>query len=131
MPQFDKITFFNQVFWLFIFFSMSYILFLKLFLPKLAQLMKARTKVLSKSGNRIDEFSLEQQNTNLAFNSLIEKLIFMVKENTLSSGNNSSDWVKFNKLELSNNKLVKPNLLLEKAIYKQIVLDYLLSKNKK
>ena len=60
MPQFDKITFFNQVFWLFFFFQ-PLILFLKLFLPKLAQVLKARTKKLAKGSSGIDSFVVEQQ----------------------------------------------------------------------
>jgi len=46
MPQFDKITFFNQVFWLLSFFSTFYLVFLKFFLPKLSSILKARTKKL-------------------------------------------------------------------------------------
>lgn len=46
MPQFDKITFFNQVFWLLSFFSVFYLIFLKFFLPKLSSILKARTKKL-------------------------------------------------------------------------------------
>lgn len=46
MPQFDKITFFNQVFWLLSFFSAFYLVFLKFFLPKLSSILKARTKKL-------------------------------------------------------------------------------------
>ena len=44
MPQFDKITFFNQIFWLFVFFSGYYLLLLKVFLPKLGAVLKARAK---------------------------------------------------------------------------------------
>jgi hypothetical protein len=44
MPQFDKITFFNQIFWLFVFFSGYYLLLLKVFLPKLGAVLKARSK---------------------------------------------------------------------------------------
>lgn len=46
MPQFDKITFFNQVFWLFFFFSGFYLIILKVFLPRLSSILKARTTLL-------------------------------------------------------------------------------------
>ena len=46
MPQFDKITFFNRVFWLLSFFSVFYLIFLKFFLPKLSSILKVRTKKL-------------------------------------------------------------------------------------
>lgn len=130
MPQFDKITFFNQVFWLFVFFSASYIVFLKVFLPKLAQLMKARTKISSKGTTQVDKFITEQHDTSSFFNSSVEKLMISVKEDVISSKSNLSAWVELNKLGLNKEKLNKSNSLLEKAIYKQGVLDYLLSKNK-
>jgi F0F1-type ATP synthase membrane subunit b/b' len=48
MPQFDKITFFNQIFWLFFFFTGYYFLLLKIFLPKLCSVLKIRNKKLQK-----------------------------------------------------------------------------------
>lgn len=44
MPQFDIASFFNQVFWLSIFFSVFYFLILKFFLPDFASCLKARYK---------------------------------------------------------------------------------------
>ena len=49
MPQFDKITFFNQIFWLLLLFGTFYILLLRLFLPGLGSVLKARNKKLFKS----------------------------------------------------------------------------------
>ena len=49
MPQFDKITFFNQLFWLFFFFSGFYLVLLHYFLPKLSSVLKARQKMLKNS----------------------------------------------------------------------------------
>lgn len=46
MPQFDKITFFNQLFWLLFFFSGFYLVLLHYFLPKLSSVLKARQKML-------------------------------------------------------------------------------------
>ena len=44
MPQFDKITFFNQIFWLILIFSSFYFILLKNFLPKIGSVLKARNK---------------------------------------------------------------------------------------
>ena len=99
MPQFDKITFFNQVFWLFFFFSASYIIFLKLFLPKLAQVLKARTKKLAKGSSGIDSFVVEQQDASAFFNSSVEKLMSLVKDDLSEFKNKSTTWVETNKFK--------------------------------
>ena len=44
MPQFDKITFFNQIFYFTIIFFSFYLLVLKILLPKIAFILKARKK---------------------------------------------------------------------------------------
>ncbi len=52
MPQFDKITYFNQIFWLLVFFLAFYFNLLKHILPLLAFSLKTRKKVslVSSSG---------------------------------------------------------------------------------
>ena len=45
MPQFDKITYFNQIFWLLVFFLAFYFNLLKHILPLLAFSLKTRKKV--------------------------------------------------------------------------------------
>ena len=45
MPQFDKITYFNQIFWLLVFFLAFYFNLLKHVLPLLAFSLKTRKKV--------------------------------------------------------------------------------------
>ncbi len=47
MPQFDKITFFNQIFWLLLTFSGFYFLILKNLLPALASGLKTRKKLVT------------------------------------------------------------------------------------
>jgi F0F1-type ATP synthase membrane subunit b/b' len=130
MPQFDKITFFNQVFWLFVFFSASYVIFLKVFLPKLAQVLKARTKKLSKGSSGVDNFLAEQQDATAYFNNSVEKLMTLVKDDLTEFKNKSSEWVETNKLTLTKNELSQSNSSLEKAIHKQIVLDYKLTNSR-
>jgi hypothetical protein len=74
MPQFDKITFFNQIFWLFIFFSGFYLIALKIFLPKLSSVLKARTKKLQKGSEGVVFFYKEQDKVTELFNSSIENM---------------------------------------------------------
>ena len=47
MPQFDKITFFNQIFWLTISFLSFYFIILKGLLPVLAVSLKTRKKLIN------------------------------------------------------------------------------------
>ena len=66
MPQFDKITFFNQIFWVFILFVLFYLILLKGYLPKIAIILKARLKKL------VNSISLPESN-NLEKNFIISK----------------------------------------------------------
>nr|YP_010455087.1 ATP synthase F0 subunit 8 [Vischeria punctata]AML60739.1 ATP synthase F0 subunit 8 [Vischeria sp. CAUP Q 202]UUA03923.1 ATP synthase F0 subunit 8 [Vischeria punctata] len=45
MPQFDKVTFFNQIFWFLIIFFFLYFISLKTLLPSLGVGLKTRTKL--------------------------------------------------------------------------------------
>jgi F0F1-type ATP synthase membrane subunit b/b' len=47
MPQFDKITFFNQIFWFLLAFFSFYFLVLKSVLPVIASSLKTRKKIIN------------------------------------------------------------------------------------
>ena len=47
MPQFDKITFFNQIFWFLLAFLTFYFIILKSLLPVLAASLKTRKKIVN------------------------------------------------------------------------------------
>ncbi len=47
MPQFDTMSFFNQVFWLILIFFNFYVVVLRFMLPILASSLKSRNKNLS------------------------------------------------------------------------------------
>ena len=47
MPQFDKITFFNQIFWFLLAFLSFYFIILKGLLPVLAARLKTRKKIIN------------------------------------------------------------------------------------
>jgi len=79
MPQFDKITFFNQVFWLFFFFSGFYLILLTTFLPRISSVLKVRIKKLQKGTEGILLFSKEQDTVTNLFNLFLEKLSILSK----------------------------------------------------
>jgi hypothetical protein len=74
MPQFDKITFFNQIFYLFLSFSGFYLIFLGIFLPKLSSVLKVRAKKLQKGCSGSLWFFEEQKIVITSFDIGIEKL---------------------------------------------------------
>jgi len=93
MPQFDKITFFNQIFWLFFFFSSFYLILLKVFLPKLSSVLKARTKKLQKGSEGAASLAEEQTQVIENFNSSIEEMSLVVKNSVADSTEKLNFWV--------------------------------------
>jgi len=127
MPQFDKITFFNQIFWLFFFFSGFYFIFLKIFLPKLSSILKARAKKLQKGLFGVASFSKEQDFATTSFNFLIEKMSSVVKSSVQNSSDKMVVWTESALKTINYENLNNSNFLLEKLIHKQIATTHLLS----
>ena len=126
MPQFDKITFFNQLFWLFIFFSGFYLISLKVFLPKLSSVLKARTKKLQKGSEGLTSFNEELVDVNTSFNSSIEEMSVVVKTSISDFKDKTDLWVDSAVTNLNKEELESSNVALEKALHKQIAISYLL-----
>lgn len=87
MPQFDQISFLNQIFWLLIIFYILYFIFTYYFFPQLLAILKYRKKVLRKK-----LIFLEQQQINILiikknFNNIytnISLIYFQNKSNYLN-----------------------------------------------
>jgi F-type H+-transporting ATPase subunit b len=129
MPQFDKITFFNQIFWLFVFFSGYYLLLLKVFLPKLGAVLKARSKKLQKGTEGVVGFKQEQEEVSIVFNNSIEKMSSVVKQTISDSTAKTDSWVASSIQDINKENLVEGNSLVENTLYKQLVISYLTKKN--
>ena len=129
MPQFDKITFFNQIFWLFVFFSGYYLLLLKVFLPKLGAVLKARSKKLQKGTEGVVGFKQEQEEVSVVFNNSIEKMSSVVKKTISDSTAKTDSWVASSIKEINKENLVEGNSLVENTLYKQFVISHLTKKN--
>jgi len=116
MPQFDKITFFNQIFWLILFFSSFYFSCLKIVLPALSSVIKVRNKKLQKATTRSSSSELTEVLTTL--NSAFEEQFSITKSYVTNSTEKISFWGNSdNYLEKSNNsseKLFFSNLNLIK-----------------
>jgi F0F1-type ATP synthase membrane subunit b/b' len=129
MPQFDKITFFNQIFWLFVFFSGYYLLLLKVFLPKLGAVLKARSKKLQKGTEGVVGFKQEQEQVSVVFNNSIEKMSSVVKKTISDSTAKADSWVVSSIQEINKENLVEGNSLVENTLYKQLVISHLTKKS--
>jgi len=129
MPQFDKITFFNQIFWLFVFFSGYYLLLLKVFLPKLGAVLKARSKKLQKGTEGVVVFKQEQEQVSVVFNNSIEKMSSVVKKTISDSTAKTDSWVVSSIQEINKENLVEGNSLVENTLYKQLVISHLTKKS--
>ena len=127
MPQFDKITFFNQLFWLFIFFSGFYLISLKVFLPKLSSVLKARTKKLQKGSEGLTSFNDELKHVNVSFNSSIEEMSAVVKTSVSDFKEKTDTWVDSAVETINKEELKSSNAFMEKALHKQIAVTHLLS----
>jgi F0F1-type ATP synthase membrane subunit b/b' len=129
MPQFDKITFFNQIFWLFVFFSGYYLLLLKVFLPKLGAVLKARSKKLQKGTQGVVGFKQEQEEVSVVFNNSIEKMSGLVKQTIADSTAKTDSWVASSIQQINKENMTGGNSLVENTIYKQFVISHLTKKN--
>lgn len=128
MPQFDKITFFNQIFWLFIFFSGSYLILLKVFLPRLGETLKIRVKKLQKGSTGVDRYITEEESvlneSKLALLSTSDVLKLMVN----SSIENGDSWLGKEAALLKRRSLKRSNSSFELSLYKKNLENYVLSR---
>ena len=120
MPQFDKITFFTQLFWLFFFFLGFYLVFLKTFLPKLASVLKARVKKLQKGVEGVSIFAEEQEATTSTFNTSLENIFSIVKNSVIVFKEKMSLWSDSGVQTLNANNLSSSNSEIEKAFHKNL-----------
>ncbi len=120
MPQFDKITFFNQVFWLIFFFSGFYFLCLKTLLPTLSSVLKVRNKKLQKGTTTASSSELLGVLTTL--NSTFEEQFFITKSYIQNSTEKISFWGN------SENYFQRSNNFSEKLFFSSLNLNKIHSK---
>ena len=93
MPQFDKITFFNQIFWLIVIFSGFYFILLKNFLPKISSVLKARNKKLLKSNVLAEQFKLEESSVLTDSNRIFVGAASLCRTNLFNGAAKSNEWL--------------------------------------
>jgi hypothetical protein len=120
VPQFDKITFFTQIFWLFFFFLGFYLIFLKTFLPKLASVLKVRVKKLQKGVEGVSIFAEEQEAATSSFNQALENIFSTVKNSVSLFKEKMSIWSDSGVQALNTKNLTLSNNEIEKAFHKNL-----------
>lgn len=114
MPQFDKFTFFNQIFWLILTFSGFYVILLKNYLPKIGSVLKARNKKLLQSNNLAEKFKVEETAISEGSSRLFQETSALCRESVLNSFEKSNSW-----LFLSNQNLFVADLKTTRLNYLQ------------
>ena len=105
MPQFDKITFFTQIFWLTIIFFGFYFIMLQIFLPKIAAVLKTRKKKLSIGANGVSNLNKEQFSVLNFRNNFVQNFTNNAKNNLIFIVSSSISWLLFSLLETNTSNL--------------------------
>lgn len=106
MPQFDKITFFTQIFWLTIIFFGFYFLTLQIFLPKIAAVLKSRKKKLSSGSTGVFNLNEEQFSVVNIRNTFVQNFIEDAKSSLGSKVSLGVSWLSFYLTQPNNKDLV-------------------------
>jgi hypothetical protein len=93
MPQFDKITFLNQLFWLAALFTVFFFLCNNFFFPQICGVLKGRYKKLQKKSGFLLPFTKELKNTSVNANFIFDKAIFSIKSSTSRSVEKTSQCI--------------------------------------
>ena len=101
MPQFDKITFFTQIFWLTIIFFGFYFIMLQVFLPKIAAVLKTRKKKLSIGVDGVSTLNKEQFATITFRNNFVQNFTNTSKNNLTLVVSASVFWLLNSVLEIN------------------------------
>ena len=122
-----KLLFLTKFFGYLFFFSGFYLISLKVFLPKLSSVLKARTKKLQKGSDGLTSFNDELKDVNVSFNSSIEEMSAVVKTSVSDFKDKTDTWVDSAVDTINKDSLKASNSVMEKALHKQISVNHLLT----
>jgi|TARA_B110000977_G_C11080930_1_gene492920 hypothetical protein len=109
MPQFDKVTFFAQLFWLSITFYGFYMITIQTFLPGLARILKVRTKKLKHGVKASSSFADERESTVASYENIFVKSANEARDLLTDLSNSGSSWLGKSCSDINNKDLVKLN----------------------
>jgi F0F1-type ATP synthase membrane subunit b/b' len=105
MPQFDKLTFFTQIFWTTLVFFTFYCITVRIFLPRLGTILKIRKKKLALGSQGVHIFNDEQSSTHNSYDNLLQEASENSRDGISQSLDNSNTWLNEN-LSSTNEKVL-------------------------
>ena len=109
MPQFDKVTFFSQLFWLSITFYGFYMITIQTYLPGLARILKVRKKKVEFALKQGSSFSEERDSTVASYENVFVNSANESREMLTSFSNESNDWLNETRTGINASNLEKLN----------------------
>ena len=107
MPQFDKITFLMQIFWLILIFLILYLDILKFFLSEIATILKIRKKKIIFDTTLISDLSQKSYNIKLARKTFFFDFVENIRNSLLAVNETSSHWLNSSMYSLNNSNFKK------------------------
>lgn len=105
MPQFDKITFLTQIFWLFFLFIVLYLDFLKNFLSEISVILKIRKKKIVVDSNLVETLKAKSISVSTARKSFFFNFIENTKNSIVDVNEISQNWLNDSIFALNNKRL--------------------------
>ena len=109
MPQFDKVTFFSQLFWLSITFYGFYMITIQTYLPGLARILKVLKKKVEFALKQGSSFSDERDSTVASYENVFVNSANESREMLTSFSNESNDWLNETRTGINASNLEKLN----------------------
>lgn len=122
MPQLDTSFFITQLFWLTVFFSLTYAYISNVYLPSMVYMYKFNKKKINKLNSEISVIKENKENVNKEYISLTSGYISDVINALNTTSKTSSDWYLSSINELNNQSL---NDINDKYINTIVELDYM------
>ena len=105
MPQFDKITFLTQIFWLFFIFLLLYLDLLKNFLSEISVILKIRKKKIACDSILVKDLNEKSFTTKSTKKSFIFNFSENIKNSVLDVSETSNLWLNDTLSNLNNSDL--------------------------
>lgn len=80
MPQLDRIIIFSQIFWLFLVFTLLYMITTHFFLPKFLKSLKIRKQIIQSNDQEILTISIKTKEQQIMLKQIIQKNLILIEQ---------------------------------------------------
>ncbi len=109
MPQLDTLTYFTQVFWVFVTFTVFYAVCLRHILPGISRILKVRKKKLEYNKNAMDSFVDEERSTATSYEQMLAESLNASRSLLLKTAELGTSWLSFVSVEVNKTSLKSMN----------------------